>query len=161
MTYRCEVCTAKSQPKEPLRRFIFYRSLPYTVYSGGEPETKYRTEIAREVPVCHYCEVALGAGESIASLAYRRRPKVEAVDPVKGITAPTPEPKPAPPPPAPPLVTGPLSFGKRVGKPKKVGPYCTANEGGEYRVCPIHPDGSCRPNSIDRAVVEFKKILPS
>jgi hypothetical protein len=62
--YRCGVCRGVSAPREPMRRHVVFRFLPFTRFrrtSEGYPivDDGTRTEVEREIPVCRGCEVQL------------------------------------------------------------------------------------------------------
>ena len=56
MSYRCEVCNAQSQPGQPKLRHAVQR------------QAKHGMEIEQEWAVCRFCDRALRAGATIASL---------------------------------------------------------------------------------------------
>lgn len=73
--YHCGICHETSEPKQPVRRHVIYRNVPYTAFDEftHSQVTRFRQEIAQEVPVCRVCEAALRTGTSYVRLcnAYR------------------------------------------------------------------------------------------
>lgn len=66
--YRCKICTTVSEPREPMRKHVIYRR----VMTG----TRWRQEIAAEIPVCWQCERILEQiKQGIKKLPFARKPE--------------------------------------------------------------------------------------
>ncbi len=59
--YKCAICHECSEPRQALRKHTFYRTVPCTATdpNTGRGVMATRQEIAREVPVCPECAIAL------------------------------------------------------------------------------------------------------
>ncbi len=66
MCYKCSICLHVSQPKEPLRKYVFYKNVMGL------------TQIAGEFPVCRACKKHLDSGTSFLDL---KQSKVDKVSP--------------------------------------------------------------------------------
>lgn len=75
--YLCAVCGACSKPNQPRKVWVIERHIPHTVTElDGERVVSTRTEIERELPVCHDCYKCLNEGSTLSELQnfYRERP---------------------------------------------------------------------------------------
>jgi len=69
MCYRCGLCQAVVPPRQPRRVHVVTREAPQR---SPFARTPYRTEIAREIPVCGSCQSALAKGASVEQLVRAR-----------------------------------------------------------------------------------------
>lgn len=114
--YRCSACGRATQPGQPRRVHVVQRVVPMMTVVAGEPRETTRTEIARELPVCHGCDHRL-TKQRLTWVDLLAVLRMEAAG-EPGFTEPPPPPKPPKPkPPAPRpakvLVRKPVALGRR------------------------------------------------